>query len=160
MRRADYVINSADIRWRNFSERVNIHSKYDRDRGDGKSINGGSFAIFLTDEIAEDLRKQEVAVMEYTSKVDPDAPAQPYINVSVQFDSANPWKDPTIWQISGDNHVKLDENTMANLDYAEIENADIMLNFGNNVGKYGRKVYLNTAYITLSPNTLADKYGF
>lgn len=159
-RKADYVIKNADIRWRNFSERVNTRSQYDRDRGDGKSINGGSFAIFLPDDIVAELRALNVAVREYKHDDKPDTPLEHFINVTVQFDPSNPWKNPTIWQISGDNHVKLDENTMGNLDYAEIDNVDVTLNFGSNIGKYGRKVYLNTAYVTLSSNTLADQYGF
>lgn len=159
-RRPDYIINNADIRFRNFSERVNPNSKFDRDRGDGKSVNGGSFAIFLPEDIAEELKNRGVRVDEYINKHDEDAVPQPMLNVTVQFDKLNDWKNPTIWQISGDNHVKLDEDTMSGLDYVDILNADVTLNFGKNPGKRGFKTYLNTAYITIQADDLTAKYGF
>lgn len=165
-RRADYVIENADIRWRNFSERVSAYSKFDkaRSKSDPRSIYGGSFAIFLPAEIADDLKEKNVKVEEYVNKRDPNEEPLPFIRVSVQFDPDNTWKDPTIWQITEDgSRVRLDEDTMANLDYAVITKADITLNFGKTPGPHGRKVYLNTAYITIEQSDAADlaaKYGY
>lgn len=159
-RRPDYIINNAQLIFRNFSERVNTHSKYDRDRGDGKSVNGGSFCIRLPQDIGEELKARGVNVEDYIDRHHPDEPATPLLRVRVQFDNMNDWKNPTIWQISGDTHEKMDEETMAGLDYVDIINADVSVNFGKNPGKHGFATYLNTAYITIPADDLASKYGY
>lgn len=159
-RRPDYVIENADIRFKNFQERVNTHSKFDKDRGDGKSVNGGSFCIFLPQDIAEELESRGVRVDEFVDKRKEDAEPQPMLRVIVQFDPLNDWKNPVIWQITGDTHVKLDEDTMAGLDYMDFVHADVKLNFGKNPGMHGFKTYLNTAYIEIPNDDLLSKYGY
>ena len=64
--------------------------------------------------------------------------------------------------IVGRKKTLLDENTIGNLDFAEIENVDVIIrpyNWEVN-GKTGVKAYVQTMYVEIREDIFASKYDF
>lgn len=114
-----------------------------------------SFCLLLDEETAERLSDQGWNVKTLAPR-DPDDDPQPYVQVAVQFGNY----PPNIYLISGDKKTKLDEDTVSILDYAEIENVDLIINPSRweMSGKSGIKAYLKTLYVTIVENEFEKKY--
>lgn len=114
-----------------------------------------SFCLLLDDDTAERLADQGWNVKTLAPR-DPDDDPQPYIQVAVQFGNY----PPNIYLISGKTKTKLDEDTVSILDYAEIENVDLIINPSRweVSGKSGVKAYLKTLYVTIVENEFEKKY--
>lgn len=114
-----------------------------------------SFCLLLDEETAERLSDQGWNVKTLAPR-DPDDDPQPYVQVAVQFGNY----PPNIYLISGDKKTKLDEDTVSVLDYAEIENVDLIINPSRweMSGKSGIKAYLKTLYVTIVENEFEKKY--
>ena len=114
-----------------------------------------SFCLLLDEETAARLSDQGWNVKTLAPR-DPDDDPQPYVQVAVQF--AN--YPPNIYLISGKKKTKLDEDSVSILDYAEIENVDLIINPSRweMSGKSGIKAYLKTLYVTIVENEFEKKY--
>lgn len=114
-----------------------------------------SFCLLLDAETAERLEDQGWNVKTLAPR-DPDDDPQPYIQVAVQFGNY----PPNIYLISGKKKTKLDEDSVSILDYAEIENVDLIINPSRweVSGKSGVKAYLKTLYVTIVENEFEKKY--
>lgn len=114
-----------------------------------------NFCLLIDTESAEVLKEQGWNVKTLAPR-DPDADPQPYIQVAVAFENY----PPSIWLISGKKKTKLDEDTVSVLDYAEIENVDLIINpsYWEVSGKSGLKAYLKTMYVTIVENAFEKKY--
>lgn len=114
-----------------------------------------SFCLLLDEDTAERLADQGWNVKTLAPR-DPDDDPQPYIQVAVQFGNY----PPNIYLISGRTKTKLDEDTVSILDYAEIENVDLIINPSRweVSGKSGIKAYLKTLYVTIVENEFEKKY--
>lgn len=114
-----------------------------------------SFCLLLDDDTAERLADQGWNVKTLAPR-DPDDDPQPYVQVAVQFGNY----PPNIYLISGKTKTKLDEDTVSILDYAEIENVDLIINPSRweVSGKSGVKAYLKTLYVTIVENEFEKKY--
>lgn len=114
-----------------------------------------SFCLLLDAETAERLEDQGWNVKTLAPR-DPDDDPQPYIQVAVQFGNY----PPNIYLISGGKKTKLDEDSVSILDYAEIENVDLIINPSRweVSGKSGVKAYLKTLYVTIVKNEFEKKY--
>ena len=114
-----------------------------------------SFCLLLDAETAERLEDQGWNVKTLAPR-DPDDDPQPYLQVAVQFGNY----PPNIYLISGGKKTKLDEDSVSILDYAEIENVDLIINPSRweVSGKSGVKAYLKTLYVTIVENEFEKKY--
>lgn len=84
---------------------------------------------------------------------------QPYakLKVTVEFDR----KPAHIFMVEDGELVPLGPDSVACLDYADIENIDLVIRprYWEGAGKSGIKAYLRTAYVTLERDAFHDKYA-
>lgn len=130
---------------------------------EGKFNKAGdrSFAVFLDHGLAEELHREGWNVkfpQSSGNQVDPDEDARdPYLIVSVGFDvyPAN------VFLISNGAPTRLSADESAMLDWAEIENVDLVLRpYEWTVNRNsGIKAYLKSGYFTIVTDRFAAKYG-
>lgn len=144
-------LENVRIGFRNFEGREGMYNK----------AGQRSFAVFLDSQTAEELAREGWNVKfpkENPNRVDPDEPEfDPYLQVSVSFD----FYPPNVFLISNDQPSRLGEEEVAMLDWAEIENVDLVLrpyewSVNNNSGI---KAYLKAGYFTIVADRFAEKYG-
>lgn len=144
-------LENVTIGFRNFEGREGMYNK----KGER------SFAVFLDRHTAEQLASEGWNVKFPTPReetVDPDADArEPYLQVSVSFD----FYPPNVFLISNDRPTKLSEDEVSMLDWAEIENVDLVLRpYEWSVNRNsGIKAYLKSGYFTIVADRFATKYG-
>ena len=114
-----------------------------------------NFCLLIDEEQAKNL-KDDGWNVKYLNPRDPDDPPQPYIQVAVAFENY----PPNIFLISGGKKTRLDEDSVSVLDYAEIENIDLIINPSHweVSGKSGIKAYLKNMYVTIVENEFEKKY--
>jgi len=114
-----------------------------------------NFCLLIDEEQAKNL-KDDGWNVKYLNPRDPDDPPQPYIQVAVAFENY----PPNIFLISGGKKTRLDEDSVSVLDYAEIENVDLIINPSHweVSGKSGIKAYLKNMYVTIVENEFEKKY--
>ena len=142
---ANISVENARIIFRNFAGKP---SKFN---AEGKR----NFCLLIDDESANKFKLDGWNV-KYLNPRDPDDKPQPYIQVSVAFDNF----PPNIFLISGGKKTKLNEDTVSVLDYAEIENVDLIIRpYSWEVsGKSGVKAYVKNMYVTIVENEFEKKY--
>jgi hypothetical protein len=144
-------LENVRIGFRNFEGREGMYNK----KGER------SFAVFLDQRTANDLAEEGWNVKfpkEDKNHVDPDEPArEPYLQVSVGFD----FYPANVFLISNGNPTKLSEEEVIMLDWAEIENVDLVLRpYEWSVNRNsGIKAYLKSGYFTIVTDRFAQKYG-
>lgn len=145
-------LKSVRIGFRNFEGREGMYNK----KGER------SFAVFLDRQLADDLAMEGWNVKypkDNDIGVDPDAPARdPYMQVSVGFEHF----PPDIYLLTNNKPTKLGEEEVAMLDWAELENVDLVLRpYEWSVNRNsGIKAYLKKGYFTLVSDEFTEKYGF
>lgn len=138
-------IEHAIIKWRNFS---GAPGKYN-------AAGCRNFCVFLDMQRARTMEEEGWNVR-YAKPKEPDDPVQPYIQVTVSFDNY-PAK---VVLISGSRKTQLDKDAVNILDWAEIENVDLIIrpyNWEVN-GKTGTKAYLKAIYVTIVEDEFESKY--
>lgn len=82
----------------------------------------------------------------------------PYTQVTLNYATGNP---PKVVTVTSTARTVLNEDTVGMLDFADIENVDVVINpFHWNVnGKSGIKGYVKTMYVTISEDDLDRKYA-
>ncbi len=120
------------------------------------------FCIVLDTETADALVEEGWNVKQLDPRDDDEAPT-PYIKACIRFDNI----PPTIYMVTGKNNKKtlLTEETIGNLDYVQIEYADIILSpycwemeTKDGVNS-GIKAYVKTMYVKVEEDDLAAKYA-
>jgi len=139
------IIENARIGFRNFSGK------------EGKYNPAGrrNFCVFLDSKIAEELIGDGWNIR-YLEPRDPDDDKQAYLQVAVNFSNI----PPKIIVITSKNKTTLEESTVNMLDWAEIENVDLIIrpyNWDVN-GKSGVKAYIKSMYVTLVEDEFEKKY--
>ena len=140
-------IDDARIIYRNFS---GVGSKFNRE-GDR------NFAVVIpTEELADRLTELGWNVKIKPPRDDDETPFM-YLPVKVKFNE----RGPAAYLRSGDNMIKLDEDTISCLDDIDILSVDMDLRpFDWDVnGKQGRTAYLQSICVTQQIDRFAAKYG-
>lgn len=116
-----------------------------------------SFSIVIEDDaLAEQLANDGWNVKPLTPR-DPDEKVNHFIKVKISFKV----RPPKIWLLTNRKRTLLDEDTIATLQYARIENADVVVSpwrWEVN-GKTGIAAYLETLYVKIEDDPFADKYA-
>lgn len=116
-----------------------------------------SFSIVIEDDaLAEQLANDSWNVKPLTPR-DPDEKVNHFIKVKISFRV----RPPKIWLLTNHKRTLLDEDTIATLQYARIENADVVVSpwrWEVN-GKTGIAAYLETLYVKIEDDPFADKYA-
>ena len=146
----ELVMESVQIGFRNFEGREGPYNrKGDRD-----------FVVFLDREFAEELDKEGWNIKwpkpnEYINPEEDDR--NPYLPVSVGFE----FYPAKVYIISNDNVTMVGQEEVEMLDWAELENVDLVIRpYEWEVnGNSGVKAYLKAGYFTIVTNAFDDKYG-
>lgn len=140
-------IENARIGFKNFEGREGQYNK----AGDR------SFCVFLEPEIADQLAQEGWNVKYPRPSEDPEDTRQPYLQVSVSFDNY----PANVILVSNGSPTKLSEGEVSMLDWAEIENVDLVIRpYEWQVNRNsGIKAYLKNGYFTIVTDKFASKYG-
>lgn len=115
-----------------------------------------NFCLIVDNDNAEELKALGWNI-KYLNPRDPDEAPQAYLQVSVAFENF----PPNVYMITGNKKTKLDEDSINVLDYAEIQNIDLIIrpyNWELPSGKSGVKAYLKNMYVTIVENEFEAKY--
>lgn len=138
-------IDNARITFRNFAG------------AEGKFNPAGNrnFGVFLPDDVAKEMEKAGWSIKWLDSYE--DSPPQAVINVKLNFGNY----PPNVILVSDGKMTRLDADTINVLDFAELEQVDLILRgYQWEVsGKTGVKAYLKTGYFILVVDELAKKYS-
>ena len=139
------VIENARIGFRNFSGK------------EGKFNPAGrrNFCVFLDSDLARTLEGDGWNIRWLQPRDDEDE-EQAYLQVAVSFDNI----PPKMILVSSNGKSQLDEESISILDWAEIENVDLIIrpyNWDVN-GKSGVKAYVKSMYVTLVEDEFEHKY--
>ena len=141
-----YDVDSRNLKYRNFSGKEGMYN-IEGDR---------NFCLCVDEETAEKFRDIGLNVKMTKPRDEYDVPV-PYIKVKVEYRKGRP---PKVVQITARGKVELDEDTIKNLDRAEIVKADVALNISewHRGDRTGVSAYLKTMYVTIAEDDFEDRY--
>lgn len=141
------TINNAKILFRNLS---GLKGQYNAE-GDR------NFCVIIDEDLAEVLVNDGWNVRWLRPREEGDRPT-PYIQVKANYN--NPRKQPKIVLVTSRGKTVLNESTVNQVDFAEIEYVDLIINpyFWEVNGKSGIKPYVKSMFITIAEDELEKKY--
>ncbi len=144
------IMENARILFRNFSGNP---SKFN---AKGKR----TFCLVIDPETADNLSEEGWNVKFLKPREEGDTPT-PYIQVNVGFKDDQS-KSPKIYMVTRKKKTLLTEDTVGVLDFAEIDNVDVIVTpYKWDVnGKQGVSAYLKTMYVSVIEEDFGGKYDF
>lgn len=115
-----------------------------------------NFCVYLDTDLAEELAADGWNVKPGTAYHDGEEP-RPFLPVAVSFD---PYP-PKVYMVTSKHKIKLNEDTIAELDDSEFEKVDLIIRpYSYTVGnKSGVKAYLKSMYATIVEDELDLEYS-
>ena len=118
-----------------------------------------SFSVVIEDpEFANELKKEGWNIKQFNQSPDSDEEPAHFISVKVSYNNI----PPHIYLCTSKNKTLLNEDTVGQLDYAEISNVDIVITpyqYEMN-GRSGISAYVKTMYVTVVEDEFASKYEY
>lgn len=114
--------------------------------------------IAIDKDMADDLIRDGWNVKQFKSTNDPDYEPGYYLQLKVRYEKF----PPNIYLVTRHGKKLLTEATVGELDYADIDTVDIVIN-GSEYdvnGKQGISAYVKNMYVTVIEDQFADKYRF
>lgn len=147
MAKEKIILEDCKIIFRNFS-------------GKGSKFNPEgqrNFCVILENEMAEDLKAKGFNVKALKPREEGD-PLLPYIQVKVNYNNV----PPKIYIVTKKGKTLLDEQTVKELDNAEIEMVDLIINPNQWEvrGEKGYSAYVDKMYVTIVEDYFASRYSF
>lgn len=141
------TLEGVRIAFRNFSGKEDAFNR----EGDR------NFAVVLDEETANAMRADGWNVKSKPPREEGDDYFH-YLQVSLNFKGPRP---PRVVMITSRGRTNLPEELVGAIDYAEIDNVDLILNPYNWAvnGKSGIKAYLHAIYVTIREDELERKYA-
>jgi len=138
-------IEGARIGFRNFSGKA----------GQYNAAGLRNFCVFIDHDLAETLENDGWNIR-WLEPRDDQEDKQGYLQVSVSYENI----PPKIIMMTGKGKTLLDEDSISLLDWAEIEETDLVIRPYNweVSGKSGVKAYVKTMYVTLVEDEFEKKY--
>jgi hypothetical protein len=147
---SNITIENATVKFKNFSGKS---SKYNPN---GKR----TFCVFIGSELANILSSDGWNIKHLEPR-DPQDDPQAYLQVEARFDNF----PPKVVLISSKGKTLLDEENVSILDWAEIDNIDLIIkpynwimNEGTKNETKGVKAFLKSIYVTITEDELERKY--
>lgn len=122
-----------------------------------------NFGVLLDDDLAEDLAKDGWRVKYRPPRE--DGYEQAWLPVKVKYNKY----PPIVVLINSNGKIRLDEDTVGQLDWTRIQNADMIINpyeypamldkAGNVIREAGVSAYLKSLYVTVQEDDLDLKYA-
>lgn len=144
------TIEDAQLIFRNFSGA----------KTDFNEEGNRNFGVLLDDELADQLAEDGWNVKHLRPREDdPEQHEQAWLPIKVKFGHI----PPIIQMITSRGRVKLDEDTVGQLDWTSIERADLIVRPYNYPGFHGRpagvSAYVKCLYVTIYEDELSRKYS-
>lgn len=141
-----FMVEDARLIFRNFSGK---EGQYNRE-GDQ------NFSVILDMEAARALEKEGWNVKYLASREEGEEDT-PYIQITVSYKN----RPPKVFMITSTSRTSLDKDSIAVLDWAEIEVADLIARAYEWTvnGKSGVKAYLQSLFVTIKEDALERKYA-
>lgn len=143
------VMEGVRIVFRNFTGK---EQQYNRE-GDR------NFAVLLDDDVANAMTEDgwNIKWLKPKEDAEEDDLPQAYLQVSLNFKG----RPPRVVVITERGRTNLDEDSVEMLDWADIQNVDLIVRpYEWSVsGKTGVKAYLQSIYVTIEEDELEKKYG-
>lgn len=118
-----------------------------------------NFGVILPNDVAEAMLADGWNVKYLKPREDDEEPEQtPWLSVSVNFDKGRP---PKVMMVTDRGRTALDESTIDMLDWADIQNVDLIVRpyTWEVSGRTGVKAYLQSMYVTIEEDELERKYS-
>ena len=119
-----------------------------------------SFSVVIEDhEFANQLKREGWNIKQFNQSPDSDEEPAHFISVKVSYNNI----PPHIYLCTSKNKTLLNEDTVGQLDYAEISNVDIVITpyqYKMNDGRSGISAYVKTMYVTVVEDEFASKYEY